>query len=231
MAKVLGIGDTGEEVRRWQEYLISQGYKIQADSKFGPSTLAATRAMQRKLGVRADGKVGHRTTDRQATTQAQPMPRARPAAPAQGILSGPKTGEGGAYQSAGREYDPAAMRAAASNNAATDAMARELQGQYYDARKADLTNQGAPPSFAPAFTDQPAPGTEQTAHGLDPAMMAAQGVSPNFDAAGPTGGGGATVDLTAAGGAVNPMGAQAGQYIDPVKRDAIIRALLQQAGG
>lgn len=245
MAKILSIGDTGPEVRAWQEYLVSQGYRIQVDGKFGPSTLAATRQMQRKLGVKADGKVGQRTIGRQEQTQGIPLPRSRPLAPPMPEQGGTDVLGGGGrsgdipFQSSGPEADLAAMSAAGSNRRWQDQMARELQGQYYDARAADLKNQGPPPPFSPSFTDQSTP---QGAGTLTPeivtgAGLASQGMTPNFGAAGdqfsyP----GSEMPVQTPPGAIGvgqppvPGGPQAGNYVDPVKRDAIIRMLLQQAG-
>ncbi len=217
MNKTLSIGDTGEEVRRWQEYLISQGFRVNADSKFGASTLAATRAMQRRLGVKADGKVGHRTLDRQSTTQATPLPQARPdmpPAPAPptmaDMLTGDKTG-GDAFTSSGPEADLAAMHSAASNRAWDQQVSSDSVGHDTDMRaeQAAMLMNPAPP-VTRQFTDQGAPPT----HVLDPAIMAAQGINPNFAAAGPTGGAGASVDMST-----------------PTGRDQLIRALMMQAGG
>jgi hypothetical protein len=128
------------------------------------------------------------------------------------------------FVSSGTEADLNAMHSAASNRAATDAMAQELQSQYYDARKADLTNQGAPPPVTRAFTDQGAPPT----HALDPAIMAARGIRPDFSIAGPSSGE-PSMDFSGTGGALSPMGAPAPN--DPRTRDMVIRMLLQGAGG
>jgi peptidoglycan hydrolase-like protein with peptidoglycan-binding domain len=228
MNRTLSIGDTGPDVENWQRYLISQGYKVATDGKFGPSTLAATRSMQRKLGVMPDGRVGHRTLDRQAATQATPLPQARPDMPPApqpgGMANTPTTGDQ-PYVSSGTEADLNAMHSAASNRAATDAMAQELQSQYYDARKADMANQGAPPPVTRAFTDQ---GAAPPTHALDPAIMAARGIRPDFSIAGPSGGE-PSMDFSGTGGALSPMGAPAPN--DPRTRDMVIRMLLQGAGG
>jgi hypothetical protein len=128
------------------------------------------------------------------------------------------------FVSSGPEPDLNAMHSAASNRAATDAMAQELQSQYYDARQADLTNQGAPPPWQPDFTDQGAPPT----HALDAAIMAKRGIRPAFSAAGPSGDE-PSMDFSGTGGTLRPMGAPAPN--DPRTRDMIIRMLLQSAGG
>jgi peptidoglycan hydrolase-like protein with peptidoglycan-binding domain len=227
MNGTLSIGDTGPEVEKWQRYLVSQGYRVATDGRFGPSTLAATRSMQRKLGVTPDGRVGHRTMDRQAATSAVPLPTARPDMPPApqpgGMANTPTTGDQ-PFVSSGPEADLNLMHSAASNRAATDAMAQELQGQYYDARSADAASQGAPPAYRPDFTDQGNPPTAQ-------ALMQARGIKPNFDAAGPGMGAGASVDFGGVGGGGVTSGSPATLSSDPVKRDALIRALLQGVGG
>lgn len=207
---VLTIGDTGDDVRRWQQYLVSQGYRVATDGRFGPATLAATRQVQRKLGVTPDGRVGHRTVARQDQTQATPLPVARPDMPpapapaSTDVLSGGGQTGDQPFVSSGPEADLNAMHSAASNNAWDQQMAQSLMGQYYDTRAADLANQGPPPPVQPTFTDQ----ATASMPGLLMAGKRAQGVNPNFDAAGQAGGA--------------PM---------PVQRDQMIRMLLQQAGG
>lgn len=54
-------GSKGIEVANWQRFLISQGYKIEADGDFGPASDIATRDFQAKHGLDADGKVGDNT--------------------------------------------------------------------------------------------------------------------------------------------------------------------------
>lgn len=59
----LTSGMRGEDVRLWQTILIGAGVLSQGqdDGAFGPKTLAATKAFQRKLKVKADGIVGPAT--------------------------------------------------------------------------------------------------------------------------------------------------------------------------
>ncbi len=215
MSKILSIGDTGEEVRRWQEYLISQGFQLTADSKFGASTLAATRAMQRRLGVKADGKVGHRTMDRQATTAATPLPQARPdmpPAPAPptmaDMLTGDKTGDQ-PFVSSGPEPDLNAMHSAASNRAWDQQVSADSVGHDTDMRAEQAAMLMNPPPPVQQFTDQPAPNAPDMP-GLMGAGLQAKGMYPNFAAAAP----GASVDMST-----------------PTGRDQLIRALMMQAGG
>ncbi len=215
MSKILSIGDTGEEVRRWQEYLISQGFQLVADSKFGASTLAATRAMQRRLGVKADGKVGHRTMDRQTTTSATPLPQARPdmpPAPAPptmaDMLTGPKTGDT-SFTSSGPEADLAAMHSAASNRAWDQQVSADSVGHDTDMRAEQAAMLMNPPPPVRHFTDQPAPNAPDMP-GLMGAGLQAKGMYPNFAAAAP----GASVDMNT-----------------PTGRDQLIRMLMMQAGG
>ena len=211
MTKYLTIGSRGEEVKHWQEYLAQQGFKLPATGYFDPATLAATRKMQRKLGVKADGKVGHQTTERQAKAEAPPpIPQARPDMPpapqpqAPVLASAqPGTPAPPPFQSSGPEADLTEMGIAAMQRRQREGMAQALQSQYYDARGADLASQGPAPPWQPAYTDQGSPPT----HALDQGILNARGISPNFDAAGPP----------------------AGQ--SPQARDQLIRMLLQQAGG
>lgn len=60
--KVLRLGDTGEEVERWQNFLIGQKFLIgSADGNFGPKTAASTKLFQQHNGLVADGNVGRAT--------------------------------------------------------------------------------------------------------------------------------------------------------------------------
>lgn len=51
-------GDHGAEVGHWQEFLVSQGYGLLADSDFGPATESLTKKFQLAHGLDVDGKVG-----------------------------------------------------------------------------------------------------------------------------------------------------------------------------
>lgn len=58
----LQYGDSGEDVRRMQQALITLGYKnVTADGKFGAYTENAVRKFQRSNGLAVDGKAGSRT--------------------------------------------------------------------------------------------------------------------------------------------------------------------------
>ncbi|MCC7340666.1 MAG: M15 family metallopeptidase [Bryobacterales bacterium] len=58
--RVLRLGARGAPVRRWQFFLIGQGfYSGLADGDFGPGTDAATRAFQARWRLSADGVVGN----------------------------------------------------------------------------------------------------------------------------------------------------------------------------
>jgi hypothetical protein len=60
--QVLRRGSEGEEVRRWQYFLIGQGlFTASADGVFGPLTERATRAFQHRARLAADGAVGPKT--------------------------------------------------------------------------------------------------------------------------------------------------------------------------
>lgn len=60
--KVLRRGDFGEEVKRWQLFLQSAGYKVfPADGAFGPLTERETLKFQAANGLKPDGIVGPKT--------------------------------------------------------------------------------------------------------------------------------------------------------------------------
>ena len=57
--QVLRRGSEGEEVRRWQYFLIGQGLlRGAADGIFGPATEKATKSFQGRAKIEADGSVG-----------------------------------------------------------------------------------------------------------------------------------------------------------------------------
>jgi len=60
--KVLQKGDVSEEVKQWQLFLQSAGYKVPyVDGAFGPATERETIKFQVKNGLKADGVVGLKT--------------------------------------------------------------------------------------------------------------------------------------------------------------------------
>src|SRR4029450_5106430 len=60
--QILRRGSEGEDVRKWQRFLIGQGLlQGAADGVFGPATEAATKAFQRRAQLGADGWVGPQT--------------------------------------------------------------------------------------------------------------------------------------------------------------------------
>jgi len=60
--KTLQKGDVSEEVRQWQLFLQSAGYKIpNVDGAFGPTTERETLKFQIKNGLKPDGVVGPKT--------------------------------------------------------------------------------------------------------------------------------------------------------------------------
>lgn len=60
--KILEKGDVGEEVKQWQLFLQSAGYKIPfVDGAFGPATERETIKFQVKNNLKADGVVGPKT--------------------------------------------------------------------------------------------------------------------------------------------------------------------------
>jgi len=55
-------GSKGDDVRRWQAFLLMDGYRIGlADGNFGRKTETATKQFQSKKGLKADGIVGSNT--------------------------------------------------------------------------------------------------------------------------------------------------------------------------
>lgn len=60
--KTIQKGDVGEEVKQWQLFLQSAGYKIPTvDGAFGPATEKETLKFQLKHNLKADGVVGPKT--------------------------------------------------------------------------------------------------------------------------------------------------------------------------
>ena len=60
--KTLQKGDFGDEVKQWQEFLLSAGYKVPfVDGAFGPATEKETIKFQLKSGLKPDGVVGAKT--------------------------------------------------------------------------------------------------------------------------------------------------------------------------
>lgn len=55
------LGDCGPAVEQIQSYLISKGFTITMDGRFGPATDAAVREFQTSSGLDADGIVGPMT--------------------------------------------------------------------------------------------------------------------------------------------------------------------------
>jgi len=60
--QILRLGSSGEEVRRWQYFLIGRRLlRDVADGSFGPNTQKATKSFQRQQRLQADGVAGPRT--------------------------------------------------------------------------------------------------------------------------------------------------------------------------
>lgn len=55
---MISRGSKGEEVKQWQEFLITLGHEIEADGIFGAKTQTATIAFQKMVALTADGIVG-----------------------------------------------------------------------------------------------------------------------------------------------------------------------------
>lgn len=54
-------GSQGDDVKKWQEFLNTQGYTLGLDGDFGDKTYAATTDWQSKNGLTVDGVVGEKT--------------------------------------------------------------------------------------------------------------------------------------------------------------------------
>ena len=66
--RVLKTGVQGDDVRKWQLFLVGQRLaQFVPNGKFGPQTHAATVLFQKKHGLDADGKVGNRTLGKAMT--------------------------------------------------------------------------------------------------------------------------------------------------------------------
>ncbi|WP_158856394.1 M15 family metallopeptidase [Lunatibacter salilacus] len=59
--KILRLHSTGTDVRKWQLFLLGEGYSLQVDGKFGSNTERHTKAFQQVNGLSADGVVGPKT--------------------------------------------------------------------------------------------------------------------------------------------------------------------------
>lgn len=60
--RVLRLGVNGDDVRRWQNFLLGQSlYQGEADGFFGPATRQATIDFQRRHSLHSDGTVGDKT--------------------------------------------------------------------------------------------------------------------------------------------------------------------------
>lgn len=60
-SSTLQKGSKGDEVKKWQEFLNTQGYGLALDGSFGSLTDQATRDYQQKNGLAVDGIVGELT--------------------------------------------------------------------------------------------------------------------------------------------------------------------------
>lgn len=58
----VGMGERGQRVKDLQARLNAMGAHLAVDGQFGPATLAAVRALQKKYGLKVDGLVGPKTT-------------------------------------------------------------------------------------------------------------------------------------------------------------------------
>ncbi len=62
--RVLRKGMTGEDVERWQFFLVGQNHQLEVNGNFGDETLNATSAFQTENHLDADGSAGPNTLGR-----------------------------------------------------------------------------------------------------------------------------------------------------------------------
>lgn len=117
-SSTLQKGSKGDEVKKWQEYLNTQGYGLSVDGDFGNKTYAATTDWQTKNGLGADGIVGKNTWGKAGFTNlntpiSAPSTNPMPTAPTYDTQSWDDTTKGqgalGAYtdaKDAVSGYDP-----------------------------------------------------------------------------------------------------------------------------
>lgn len=60
-ARDLKLGASGEDVKKWQIFLIARNFDMPADGEFGPVTNRATKIFQKKWKLYVDGVVGKQT--------------------------------------------------------------------------------------------------------------------------------------------------------------------------
>ena len=71
----LKLNSHGDDVAKWQQFLINAGFKPgPADGFFGAATEAATIAFQKKRGLTADGVVGNATFGKAMMLEFKPLP-------------------------------------------------------------------------------------------------------------------------------------------------------------
>ena len=117
-SSTLQKGSKGDEVKKWQEYLNTQGYGLSVDGDFGNNTYNATVDWQTKNGLGADGIVGKNTWGKAGFTNlntpiSAPSTNPMPTAPTYDTQSWDDTTKGqgalGAYtdaKDAVSGYDP-----------------------------------------------------------------------------------------------------------------------------
>ncbi|MFV0299046.1 MAG: peptidoglycan-binding domain-containing protein [Hyphomicrobiaceae bacterium] len=64
IGRILRLGDEGDDVRVLQQALVSLGYDIKIDGKYGQGTKSAIRDFQSRHGVPADGNFGPQTAEK-----------------------------------------------------------------------------------------------------------------------------------------------------------------------
>ncbi|MCM3874339.1 MAG: M15 family metallopeptidase [Pyrinomonadaceae bacterium] len=71
--RVLRKEMTGEDVERWQFFLVGQNHQLEVDGNFGDDTVKATKAFQAENHLDVDGAVGSNTLGRAMTLGFNPL--------------------------------------------------------------------------------------------------------------------------------------------------------------
>lgn len=157
--KSSGAASNKSFVRLTQRLLADKGlYTGKIDGIAGTNTRAAITAFQKAAGLPVTGTV---TADTLDALKSPPLPRPRPASGIAGMgemvptTGGINLAPDAPFVSADKEGDLSAMMAARINRNWDEQAQKDSLGQYYDARKADLLNQGPPLPSRRDFTSEP----------------------------------------------------------------------------
>ena len=74
MQRILKLKVAGEDVRKWQEFLKSQGFDGGTTGEFSEATKQATIDFQNASGLKDDGVVGNKTLTKAMALGFKPLP-------------------------------------------------------------------------------------------------------------------------------------------------------------